>query len=648
MIPRTYLSTFASNGQQQMRVYFLSSVTGLTRWADYIPVKLTQGGKENSYDNNGFIDVEVVGRSATAVPFKDYVPVYADSSASDAWQVNATGYIPYGYAGFGDAALVLDFTSPAALDPRITFTRASTATYFNSAGVLTTTGFNLLTYSNDLSTNWTKGTGATWVQNAATAPDGTMTALQGNGVAFTIASGTSSSLFQINAPISGNTTYTFSVYVRAQTGTFTGVRLRLNDGTTATLSSTFTVTTEWTRLSLTVTSVAGATVMSALVGTNGFPADLYIWGAQLEAGSAATVYIPTTSATSGAARFDYDPVTLAPKGLLIEEQRTNLLTRSIPDAAVPTGWTVGVGSGTYTHTLVPATGSFSGFQNFIRHEQTTSGRSYLTTTVTLAVSTTYTLTVRFNPGTLNVTSGNAAVIFIQGLTGATGTLSLNASSVPSNGVASITFTTATAVSAGIRVGLGCANDATGVAEFGAWQLEAGAFATSYIPTVASQVTRAADNATMTGTNFSSWYNATEGTLFAEFAWEGLRSVAGQRILVLDDGTTTTYWGMLATGGNGMQNPVVIAGTTDATNSTPSTTYTASTPYKQAVALALNNSVGAINGIAGTTDTAVGVPSGLTTARFAASSAAVVSNLWFRRIAYYNRRLTNAELQGITS
>jgi hypothetical protein len=49
------------------------------------------------------------------------------------------------------------------------------------------------------------------------------------------------------------------------------------------------------------------------------------------------------------------------------------------------------------------------------------------------------------------------------------------------------------------------------------QLEAGSFPTSYIPTVAATVTRAADVASITGSNFSSWYRQDEGTVFATTA-----------------------------------------------------------------------------------------------------------------------------------
>ena len=49
------------------------------------------------------------------------------------------------------------------------------------------------------------------------------------------------------------------------------------------------------------------------------------------------------------------------------------------------------------------------------------------------------------------------------------------------------------------------------------QVEEGSFPTSYIPTSGSTVTRAADTAHITGTNFSSWYNQTEGTVFVDMA-----------------------------------------------------------------------------------------------------------------------------------
>jgi hypothetical protein len=67
------------------------------------------------------------------------------------------------------------------------------------------------------------------------------------------------------------------------------------------------------------------------------------------------------------------------------------------------------------------------------------------------------------------------------------------------------------------------------------QLEAGSFPTSYIPTTTATVTRAADVASTSGSNFSSWYRQDEGTFFAEVPQANF--VAG-RILQFSDGTTT--------------------------------------------------------------------------------------------------------------
>jgi hypothetical protein len=48
------------------------------------------------------------------------------------------------------------------------------------------------------------------------------------------------------------------------------------------------------------------------------------------------------------------------------------------------------------------------------------------------------------------------------------------------------------------------------------QIEEGTFATSFIPTTTAAVTRGGDFATITGPNFSSWYNPLEGTLGVKF------------------------------------------------------------------------------------------------------------------------------------
>ena len=88
MIPTTYPST---NGK--MVVYKLSSISGKTRWSDYIPVvtQLTEGEK-NSY--NGTINVSVLSSITGKTAWIDYVPVYEDASATKPWLCSSDGYIP--------------------------------------------------------------------------------------------------------------------------------------------------------------------------------------------------------------------------------------------------------------------------------------------------------------------------------------------------------------------------------------------------------------------------------------------------------------------------------------------------------------------------------------------------------------------------
>jgi hypothetical protein len=75
---------------------------------------------------------------------------------------------------------------------------------------------------------------------------------------------------------------------------------------------------------------------------------------------------------------------------------------------------------------------------------------------------------------------------------------------------------------------------SGVFVWGA-QLEQGAFPTSYIPTTNSTVTRTADNVSMVGENFSSWYNQSEGSIHSIISLTRQMTTDGSGTWTLDNG-----------------------------------------------------------------------------------------------------------------
>jgi hypothetical protein len=179
------------------------------------------------------------------------------------------------------------------------------------------------------------------------------------------------------------------------------------------------------------------------------------------------------------------------------------------------------------------------------------------------------------------------------------------------------------------------------------QLEAGAFATSYIPTVASQVTRAADSASMIGNNFARWYNVSEGTLFADgINGGGLSDTTyNDFIFQANDGSFVNIIGLSWTGSSTRSTvrannvSVGLAGG----SSGPAASYKAAMVYKT------NDTAISLNGAAVVTASSVTVPTGLNQARIGGrfnGTGFFCGHI--KRIAYYPRRLANTELQGITS
>jgi hypothetical protein len=269
---------------------------------------------------------------------------------------------------FNASSLDLQFARTKTLDPRITFTRASSGTYVGADGLIKTattnearfdhnptTGeslgllveesrTNLLVQSNGFDTTWTNNNSSE-TSASGTAPDGTNTAWE--------LKDTSDVSFQphsINQSVSftSGTTYTFTVWMKAGTLTEGGMAVpsaafgavlinRVNLSTGAVISTSANSTTVvtpfangWYQIALTATATATASSSVQIRPMNGGTTyigtgtgTVLIWGAQLEVGAFPTSYIPTTTATVTRSA-DVASITGANFGTT----RTNLLLRS--------------------------------------------------------------------------------------------------------------------------------------------------------------------------------------------------------------------------------------------------------------------------------------------------------------------------------
>lgn len=208
-------------------------------------------------------------------------------------------------------------------------------------------------------------------------------------------------------------------------------------------------------------------------------------------------------------RFDYDPITKVCKGLLIEETRSNIQLQSEDFATTwsPSGINVSTNStiapdGNLTADTLTATASPG---NIAYLQAVTNGATY---TFSLFVKKLSSDTVQLNFA--NVAAGPVFTFSTESFsTVASWTTSIQKLD---NGWYRISATRASNTTfAGMQIRI--ANNGEAIYAFGA-QMEAGAFATSYIPTTTTSLTRNADNVGMTGSNFSSWYTPNSAIFFS--------------------------------------------------------------------------------------------------------------------------------------
>ena len=358
------------------------------------------------------------------------------------------------------------------------------------------------------------------------------------------------------------------------------------------------------------------------------------------------------TAQAGQPRRDFDPITLQPKGLLIEEQRTNLQTYSEQfDNAVWGKISASISSNTAT-----APDGTTTADKLV--ENTSNAQHYIAQAFTVTSGTSYTYSVYVKA------SGRSRVLLL-GATGFTANQAIyNLSSVSTSGISNCTASiqsvgngwyrciwTATATSSSsstfhVFLDNGTTTVYTGDGTSGIYiwgaQLEAGAFATSYIPTTSAQATRAADVATMTGANFSSWYNQTEGTLFAEAA-----SVSSTRpVVAVDDGTMSNRYQLSLASSYTPGFAVVSGGAVSADLYAAAATQ--NSYVKEAGAYEVNAFAFSANGGSVVTDASGNLPVSVNILRVGAYQSGPILNGWIKRIAYFPKRLSNTELQTLTS
>ena len=427
----------------------------------------------------------------------------------------------------------------------MTVVRGTNATRINSAGLVEIPRTNLCLRSEEFNdVTWIKTNGATITANSEISPIGILNAdLMTATAAF--------AQVQTTPTVVIGVSYTVSMWIKRISGTGQ-VYLRSIEN----VSTPITITNEWVRYSVTTTATTTIGRIGVQLGVSGD--SVAVWGAQLETSNVATEYIPTVASirtsfsgitqdgasASNIARLNYETVGGCP-AILIEPQRINLVLRS-EEFENPI-WVKFNATITPNNVISPS-GTLTA-DKFIPNA-TASVNKYIYQTPTVSNGINHSITVfaklaeynrlRIEQGNnskgawFNLSNGTIGTIQsgvtaeIKNIGNGWYSCSINTISTATN----VFFLIGGSSSESIQVGDGT----SGIYIWGA-QLEVGAYATSYIPTLGGIQTRNADG--ISNTNISPLIGQTEGTFFIDFqnkANEVTTGVVVRVLYTITDGT----------------------------------------------------------------------------------------------------------------
>jgi hypothetical protein len=329
------------------------------------------------------------------------------------------------------------------------------------------------------------------------------------------------------------------------------------------------------------------------------------------------------TAAANEPRFTHNPTTLESLGLLVEEQRANLLlwSRTLTNAA----WVA--------TNITPA-------KDQIGADGISSSASKITASAangTILQSVTSASAARATSAYVKRITGTGAISMTQD-GGATWT-----AVTVSNSWERVSIPSATVANPSVGFRVSTSGDAIAVDYV---QCENGSLPTSPIETTTISATRNADVVNNTGANFSSWYNQSEGTVLAQYRFPQSPNTGGARVYQFSNSTGSNVIWLRAQGGTNRIYDVTDASVSQA--SFFAGVYAAGTEYRGAVSVKANDFAFAENGGTLQTDTSGTVPSvdriGI---GMEPNSSSAQGNVIIKRLTYWPKALPT-KLQAITA
>lgn len=359
-------------------------------------------------------------------------------------------------------------------------------------------------------------------------------------------------------------------------------------------------------------------------------------------------------------RFEYDPNTLALRGLLIEDTRTNRTLWS--EDFTNSVWTDTIG-GTSTRENLD---SSLGFTRCRVTATSAGGGIRQIHSSGLVTNTVYSFSFYIESAAASVslvfengasTFGSAHSVILNPSTGGFSSVVgfTRVSSVPYKSgylysVITAASTTATPV-ANVEFRLANTGDPL---ILGRPQFEAGLNSTSYIRTTSAVARRNADTASITGARFTSIYNQSEGTFVARFSYGDSTSALipnGRFVVYANDGTTSNRNAIYNRSGVPQSGLTTVTSATQASPAVSGAALGPNTVARVAYAYKVNDFGFALNGVAATPDTLGTVPTvnriGIGSTGLIATTINALSG-YLESIDYYPARLPDSQLQALTT